>query len=239
MSRVFRGLALAVGTIAVVLAVAAPSQAQESRQTISRRITSARGEAAKATHASARSYPVRPAQYVHAGSHVIASPEMISPGVVVEGSSSGQWSEAQVDDCSCSGGQCSDCNGGCDDGGCGSNGGRRRRNQQIEGTGDPWFNCNCNGSYKYPVPPLYTYHWPGLFSQELMTNYHSPWRFPPLRPYRDEPKSDVGEEPQASFAPDYLPTVHGQPASDVETAPRRRGYEPLSAKFERFYGQSR
>ena len=23
------------------------------------------------------------------------------------------------------------------------------------------FNCGCNGSYKFPVPPLYTYHWPG------------------------------------------------------------------------------
>src|SRR5262249_42143054 len=49
-----------------------------------------------------------------------------------------------------------------------------------------YFNCGCNGSYKFPVPPLYTYHWPGMYSAELMTDYHSPWRFPPLKPYTDE-----------------------------------------------------
>jgi hypothetical protein len=49
------------------------------------------------------------------------------------------------------------------------------------------FNCGCNGSYKFPVPPLYTYHWPGMWSHQLMTDYHSPWRFPPLKPYVDEP----------------------------------------------------
>jgi hypothetical protein len=47
-------------------------------------------------------------------------------------------------------------------------------------------NCSCNGSYKFPVPPLYTYHWPGMYSQQLMTDYQSPWRFPPLKPYTDE-----------------------------------------------------
>jgi hypothetical protein len=48
------------------------------------------------------------------------------------------------------------------------------------------FNCGCNGSYKFPVPPLYTYHWPGMWSQQLMTDYHSPWRFPAIKPYADE-----------------------------------------------------
>jgi hypothetical protein len=51
---------------------------------------------------------------------------------------------------------------------------------------DTGFNCGCNGSYKFPVPPLYTYHWPGMWQQVLMTDYHSPWRFPPLKPYADE-----------------------------------------------------
>jgi len=51
---------------------------------------------------------------------------------------------------------------------------------------DAGFNCGCNGSYKFPVPPLYTYHWPGMYQQVLMTDYHSPWRFPPLKPYVDE-----------------------------------------------------
>jgi hypothetical protein len=56
----------------------------------------------------------------------------------------------------------------------------------IEGL-DRWANCGCNGSYNYPVPPLYTYHWPGMYKQARMTDYHSPWRFPPLKRYEDEP----------------------------------------------------
>ena len=45
------------------------------------------------------------------------------------------------------------------------------------------FNCGCRGSYKFPVPPQYTYHWPGLYAQQTMTGYTSPWRFPPLEQY--------------------------------------------------------
>jgi hypothetical protein len=79
--------------------------------------------------------------------------------------------------------------GGCDV--CG-NGGAGRRGARYEGL-DPYFNCGCNGSYKFPVPPLYTYHWPGLYSAQLMTDYHSPWRFPPLKPYVDEvPPVEMG-----------------------------------------------
>lgn len=55
----------------------------------------------------------------------------------------------------------------------------------IEGL-DRHFNCGCRGSYNYPVPPQYTYHWPGMYKQSRMTDYVSPWRFPPLRPYVDE-----------------------------------------------------
>jgi hypothetical protein len=73
---------------------------------------------------------------------------------------------------------------------CDPCGGRCRGNagchQRYEGR-DAFFNCGCNGSYKFPVPPLSTYHWPGMWSHQLMTEYHSPWRFPPLKPYIDEP----------------------------------------------------
>jgi hypothetical protein len=69
---------------------------------------------------------------------------------------------------------------------CGRNHGRRNaRNQELG------FNCGCNGSYKFPVPPLYTYHWPGMYQAVLMTDYHSPWRFPPLKPYVDEVPPEV------------------------------------------------
>ena len=74
--------------------------------------------------------------------------------------------------------------------------GHRHRGPRYDGR-YPGFNCGCNGSYKYPVPPLYTYHWPGMYSAQLMTDYHSPWRFPPLKPYVDEPPPEVmGIRPQ-------------------------------------------
>lgn len=77
---------------------------------------------------------------------------------------------------------------GCCDDGCGNG----RRGPKYDGL-DPYFNCGCNGSYKFPVPPLYTYHWPGMYQQHLMTDYHSPWRFPPLKPYVDEvPPVEMG-----------------------------------------------
>jgi hypothetical protein len=79
---------------------------------------------------------------------------------------------------------CDECGDGCGNGRC--------RGAQYEGL-DPYFSCGCNGSYKFPVPPLYTYHWPGLYSAQLMTDYHSPWRFPPLKPYADEvPPIEMG-----------------------------------------------
>jgi hypothetical protein len=80
---------------------------------------------------------------------------------------------------------CDECDD-CDDGHHGLFGhGHLHRRRNIEGL-SPGFNCGCNGSYKFPVPPLYTYHWPGMWSAQLMTDYHSPWRFPPLKPYADE-----------------------------------------------------
>jgi hypothetical protein len=69
-----------------------------------------------------------------------------------------------------------------------------KRRQSSEGMSAS-FNCGCNGSYKFPVPPLYTYHWPGQYSHQLMTDYHSPWRFPPIKPYADElPAVEMGME---------------------------------------------
>ena len=79
--------------------------------------------------------------------------------------------------------------GCCDDPCAGGGRGRGPRYEGLEAS----FNCGCNGSYKFPVPPLYTYHWPGMYQQHLMTDYHSPWRFPPLKPYVDEvPPVEMG-----------------------------------------------
>jgi hypothetical protein len=83
---------------------------------------------------------------------------------------------------------CNDCGRGhrCGRGhGCGAHGCHLHQHKYTEGK-DRSFNCSCNGSYNYPVPPLYTYHWPGMYKAQRMTDYHSPWRFPPLKPFMDE-----------------------------------------------------
>ena len=104
---------------------------------------------------------------------------------------------------------CDECGDGCGNG----------RGPRYEGL-DPYFSCGCNGSYKFPVPPLYTYHWPGLYSAQLMTDYHSPWRFPPLKPYTDEvPPIEMGQRAaksrvrtaSASFA------IESRPVGEMES----------------------
>jgi hypothetical protein len=92
----------------------------------------------------------------------------------------------QQEACGCNGDGFGDPCGGCGRHCCGGLfGHHRNRAARYEGM-EEGFNCGCNGSYKFPVPPLYTYHWPGMWQQNLMTDYHSPWRFPPLKPYADE-----------------------------------------------------
>lgn len=132
----------------------------------------------------------------------------------------GDASEASGEEC------CDDC---CDSscGGKRCSGRKNRRDQASQ------FNCNCNGSYKFPVPPLYTYHWPGMFSQQLMTDYHSPWRFPAIRPYKDEKPFQANLERdelrQASHVSSPGATT---PSTRVAGEP-----EPLSAKLRRYYAE--
>ena len=102
---------------------------------------------------------------------------------------------------------------------------------------DRFANCGCNGSYNYPVPPLYTYHWPGMYKQVRMTDYHSPWRFPPLKRYEDEPLPTI-EIPAARSAagPRLLRPVSLQVVPVGPAAPKQ-GYhteiEPLSSRLSR------
>jgi len=98
------------------------------------------------------------------------------PVAIAGGGTGPEMAAGGYDDCD----ECDDCNNGHH----GLFGHHHKRNR-IEGL-NQGFNCGCNGSYKFPVPPLYTYHWPGMWSAQLMTDYHSPWRFPPLKPYVDE-----------------------------------------------------
>jgi hypothetical protein len=98
---------------------------------------------------------------------------------------------------------------------------------------DRYFNCGCNGSYNYPVPPLYTYHWPGMYKQQRMTDYRSPWRFPPIRPYTDETgiaevtmQESLDDTQRVSFLPDDAEdTINVRARSS-------QGVQSMSSRFE-------
>lgn len=142
------------------------------------------------------------------------------------GSGSGSIEGESCDDC-CSSDCCKKRRGICGD--------LRSRRREVN-----WFSCSCNGSYKFPVPPLYTYHWPGLYSLERMTDYHSPWRFPPLKPYAPEPSLD-----DQAFLPRVIQTAAIEPLGEVSSLHRpaiageRRRPERASAKLRRAYGIAR
>jgi len=99
-----------------------------------------------------------------------------------------------------------------------------RQSRRFEGQ-HPAANCGCNGSYKFPVPPLYTYHWPGLYAQQRMTDYQGPWRFPPIRPYTE----DVKRESRAPTS--VRPVAH--------TSSNRSRFVPVSERLKKYYGSRR
>lgn len=102
---------------------------------------------------------------------------------------------------------------------CNPCGNARGRGARYEGL-DPYFSCGCNGSYKFPVPPLHTYHWPGMYSAQLMTDYHSPWRFPPLKAYVDEvPPVEMGQRVTTSQVRTVSASfeIQSRPAGEMES----------------------
>jgi hypothetical protein len=134
--------------------------------------------------------------------------------------------------CGCDAGDvgCGNCGNPCRRGGCGLRG--RKCGCDIDGL-DRFANCGCNGSYNYPVPPLYTYHWPGMYKQIRLTDYQSPWRFPPLKRYEDEPLPPIEiETPKAAAGPLLLKPVSHDAAV---VAPRNyhTEIEPLSSRLSR------
>lgn len=96
--------------------------------------------------------------------------------------------------------------GGCGDGGC--------------------FNCSCRGSYKFPVPPLYTYHWPGLYSQKTMVEPWKPYRFPPLA-------APTWNDPAPASAAVRGPTWRQTANECVLESPNAGEPESLSSRFQR------
>lgn len=88
------------------------------------------------------------------------------------------------------------------------------------------YNCECQGSYKFPVPPQYTYHWPGMYSQQTMIEHCSPWRFPHLNlPEGGLFDTETLEAPGAPSGSTAL--VPEEPASKQES---------ISEKIKRHYG---
>jgi len=133
------------------------------------------------------------------------------------------------------GGQgCQSCGGGHrhQGGGCDAHGCKLHHHRKYTEGKDYGYNCGCNGSYNYPVPPLYTYHWPGMYKAVRMTDYHSPWRFPPIKPFADElapadvmtmEESESGLQPISAMMP-----VEGQMQQVGEP-------ESMSSKLLRSY----
>jgi hypothetical protein len=118
--------------------------------------------------------------------------------------------------CGCEPAACCECDacGACGHGLFGGGRGQghgRHHHKYYEGR-QAHFNCGCNGSYKFPVPPLFTYHWPGMWSHQLMTDYHSPWRFPPLKPYAEEQPVEMGSE-------DFLPRELQHASAEAPASP--------------------
>jgi hypothetical protein len=129
---------------------------------------------------------------------------------------------------------CGDAGNGsaCGSGGCRAHGCHLHHHRKIYEGRDRGANCGCNGSYNYPVPPLYTYHWPGMYKAVRMTDYHSPWRFPPLRPYIDE--APIVPATTSEAAPADLQAVSAQmPISGIKSELGQP--ESLSSKLLRSY----
>lgn len=96
------------------------------------------------------------------------------------------------------------------------------------------FNCACKGSYHFPVPPLYTSHWIGLYSQHLPTDYRSLWRFPPIKPYREAHYYQADEHQVKNTTGSSVLTT----SLDVENHPHTTDHQPIrmSRVMNRFYG---
>ena len=110
----------------------------------------------------------------------------------------------------------------CGNWGCGRNWGHHR--PRIDGL-EPCFNCGCGGSYNYPVPPLHTYHWPGMYKQPRMIDYNSPWHFPPLKPFNEDkpliPISGIQIKHSVQPASAITPARDHQPTGEVRSMSSR------------------
>lgn len=68
--------------------------------------------------------------------------------------------------------QCDQCAGAVAGQGCGM--GSRRG--PLSESFSKYYNCRYHGSYNYPVPPQFTYFWPGIYKQKSIADYQSVYR---------------------------------------------------------------
>lgn len=101
-----------------------------------------------------------------------------------------------------------------------------------------YFNCKCRGSYNYPVPPLYTYHWPGMYSLKSIPAYNSPYRYPPLELPAEETLGAAPEEGDASLlSPIRMRNVSRSFEAELTDDSRQSDRpEKVSQKLRRVYG---
>ncbi len=75
-----------------------------------------------------------------------------------------------------------------------------------------------------------------MYKQVRMTDYHSPWRFPPLKKYEDEPLPAIEiPAPKSAAGPRLLRPVSLQAAPAAANAPKTyyTEIEPLSSRLSR------
>ena len=89
-----------------------------------------------------------------------------------------------------------------------------------------YFNCRCRGSYKFPVLPQYTYHWPGMYSQQTMTEYSSPYRFPALK----HPDEVFGREDEPPYTDQTAGPPVGPTTAISSAEPKKLPNDPGGSK---------
>ncbi len=89
-------------------------------------------------------------------------------------------------------------------------------------------NCGCRGSYKFPVPPRFTYYWPGMYAQQSMTGYWSPYRYPALKlpPWMHRPEKAGGDDWRPMPQPASPQPLESPSDNNPELAPLPSGSSP-------------
>ena len=126
--------------------------------------------------------------------------------------------------------RCGSANAQC--GGC--SGSQGRCSLSIEGL-ESSFNCQCGGSYNHPVPPLSTYHWPGMYKAPSMVGWVSPWTRPGLRRARDVVAMWDGNAVPTEIEPGLIEPISPEPFLPAPTSGASAKSPTMSRVMQRIY----